>query len=336
MKKPIGKISSDLHMSCSQLPALMLHDAYRAPNDCLQAVARALSGERRKEIDSFAIRSGNHMENFILKDGAKTLGFNIDINITEPVASKNSTLQGSLDGIIQNKDSAVIKTDTSKNIYCIEIESDKCRIIDAIEIDGPGVAEAKLTSRRPQNTPYMDKGPIQAQGLMLCTGYSWAVIMTAYGTIPYYYFISADPNFQNKISEDVKEFDSKISEFKKTNVMPWYPAITSNDAQKTWNKSNPELPAINLSEACSIAAEEIIEAKRLISACKNKIDLHQAAIQSEMGAAEVALATDEEGLVTAEVSWGMSGARREYTVAAKPEKRAASLKIVEVQEPYEQ
>ena len=336
MKKAIGKISSDFYMSCSQLPALLLHDAYRAPNDCLQSVARALSGEGRKEIDSFAIRSGNHMENFILKDGAKTLGFEIDIDITEPVLASNTTLQGSLDGIIKNSDCKTIETDSSKNIYCIEIDGDRCNVIDEIEINGPGVAEAKLTSRRPQKIAYMDKGPIQTQGLMLCTGYSWAVIMTAYGTIPYYYFLLADSNFQNKISEDVKEFDSKIDEFKKTNEMPWYPAITSNDAQKTWNKSNPDLPAVKLSEASSIAAEEIIEAKRLIAACKKKIDLHQAAIQTEMGVAEVALATDEENLVVAEVSWGMSSARREYYVAAKPEKRSATLKIVEVNEPYEQ
>ena len=72
-----------------------------------------------------------------------------------------------------------------------------------------GVLEAKNTSHFPEDEPAATRGPIQCQGLMMCTGYKWAAIFVLYrGTELRCFLYAPDPATIAKIEADAIEFES--------------------------------------------------------------------------------------------------------------------------------
>tara|TARA_R100001443_G_scaffold46195_2_gene59141 strand:- start:483 stop:1490 length:1008 start_codon:yes stop_codon:yes gene_type:complete len=326
----IGKLSDDTVMSCSRLPALFGISSYSTPNDELRSSFEAVDREASKtngaapnRVDTFATRAGNHNENFILREGAKNLMLEIDTQITERVVHPTLPLQGSLDGILEG-DGRILSTDTGRNIYVIGQ--------DEIELDGPGVAEAKLTQDRVSKEPRAYRGPIQCQGLMMCTGYRWSAIFTSYGTSLHTFLISQDQATQMKIEQDVIDFQSRIDTYRKEGMRDWYPALHVNDAAATYNEPEKGLEPVNLDDELSQMVLDLQEAKRTEKAVRDLQAKYTARIMDFMGKHDMALARDGNGDVIAEVSWGMSNAIKEHVRKAVPARRAKTLKVIQTKD----
>tara|TARA_R110000765_G_scaffold343574_1_gene433623 strand:- start:344 stop:1345 length:1002 start_codon:yes stop_codon:yes gene_type:complete len=324
----IGKLSDDAVMSCSRLPALMGVSGFSSPNDevrksiaALDARAKGLPDPERDTAGE-AAEWGNRLENEILRTTAQRLKLDIDYQITERVQHNELRLQGSLDGIIAG-DGRVIDHDPSAGIYVVGA--------DSITLDGPGIAEAKLTGVMPLDEPAAYRGPLQCQGLMMCTGYKWAAIGTLYrGTELRIYLMGADPVMQSKIRGDVLDFSERLADYQKNGVVDWYPALSSNDAQSTFRVVEDDLPPINLDADASDLVMDLIAARQAQAAARKLIEAAQTQIMDRMALHPTAFAKNEDGEVFAEVTWGMSRARKEYSVSAKPAKRAGTLKIREL------
>ena len=325
-KNYIGKLTSDAVMSCSRLPAIMGYSQFSTPNDELTKSCTAASlGDQYKRDDSLndkdAIIMGNLYEGPILLDGARRLGLQIDAEITERVEHASLPLQGSLDGILHG-DGRIVTTDEEKGIYVYNAES--------VCLDGPGVAEAKLTSAFASETPAAYRGPIQCQGLQMCTGHKWHAIFTLYRGIDFRIYIGAeDAALQAKIADDVNDFQRRVDLFQREGVMDYYAAMTPNDASKTYQQPEDDLPAITLTGSVNETAHMLLKAKAQKANLERYISDLQTKIMDHMGLHSTAFVTDGEERV-AQITWPMTPARKEYTVKARGTGRAKSLRIKEL------
>jgi hypothetical protein len=332
-KKPekiIGKLSDDAVMSCSRLPAIMGVSGFSTPNDELRTSIDALDARRNgkasapRSSPSEAADWGNYMENEILRQTAERLDLTVNSQITERVQHEDLPLQGSLDGVLEG-DGFVRRhnpVEMRGGIYVVGA--------DSITLDGPGIAEAKLTGVMPLDEPAPYRGPWQVQGLMMCTGYKWAAIGTLYrGTELRVYLMAPDPVMQEKIRGDVLDFADRLAVYQKEGVVDWYPALTPNDAQETFRVVEDDLPPIDFNQEESDLVMDLIAAKEARSAAQAMIDAAQTRLMDRMALHPTAFAKNYNGEIFAEITWGMSAARKEYTVPAKPAKRAGTLRIKE-------
>ena len=325
--KLIGKLSDDAVMSCSRLPALFGWSSFSTPNDELRKSCDAWD---RQQSDgpppaweySEPASWGNYMENEILRQTAKRLSLEIKVDIEERVEHETLALQGSIDGILEG-DGRVLEHNPAAGIYIAGEGS--------IVLDGPGIAEAKLTSAYPLPEPAGYRGPAQVQGLMMCTGYTWSAIGTLYrGTELRIYVAGQDDALQEKISQDVIDFAARMSIYKRDGVVDWYPALSPNDAATTYTKSEGDLPPISLNQDNSDLVMDLIAAREAISAATALKNALQTRLMDVMGAHEKAIAVDEMGTAFAEIKWGMTAARKEAYHQAQPAKRAKTISVREV------
>ena len=319
----IGKLTDDQTMSCSRLPALLGLSSYSSPNDELQKSIAALEGKPRTGSSAGeAADWGNELENTILTVMAKRLGVPVDTQITERLEHEVLPLQGSLDGVLEG-DGRLIEHNPDRGIFVMNANS--------IVLDGPGVAESKLTSAPASDEPAPYRGPWQVQGLMMCGDTNWSALGILYrGTELRIYLAEADPAMQAKIADEVVDFERRVGLFRSDGVTDWYPPLDTNDAARTYSRGDDDVPPISLTGANSLRIAELIECKRTVKSMNSMITDLTLLIMDEMGSHTAAHAIDENGDQFAEIVWGMSAARREFTTPAKPPKRAKTLKIVEM------
>ena len=328
-KKLIGKITSDLMMSCSRLPALMGVNQYESPSDVLRSITTAIElGDdyvRPETSLNENVVWGNIHEGNILTEGCGRLGIrNPEIEILEPVIHPTLPLQGSLDGRGDGAGLTFV-TDAAAGIYVIGQ--------DEITLEGTGVLEAKSTNHFPELEPALTRGPIQCQGLMMCTGYKWAAIFVLYRGCELRIFLYApDPVWTSKIEADVLEFEGRLDTFRRDGVVDWYPAFSSNDAATMYDRSEPE-QVIDLNEDISDKVLELIDARRAQKTVKTLIDKLQGEIMDEMGNHENAVVY-EDGRAVASVKWGMTSGRKYKATEERytPPKRSKTLSITEFDE----
>lgn len=323
-KKYIGKLTDDAVMSCSRLPALFGVSPWSSPNDELRKSLMARGVKFESDTLQFtgneAATHGNNLEGYILIEGARKLGLEIDAEITERVAAFDIPLQGSLDGILYG-DGRTVTHDPANGIYCYNS--------DSVTLLGSGVAEAKLTNDYPSDQPRAYRGPIQCQGLQICTGFKWHAIFTFFrGTELRVFLGTGDAAIQAKIRHDVLDFQSRLDMQARDGVCDWYPAMSVNDASATYGSAEDDLPPITLDADMSALAREMIAIKADIKAKNARIDEIQTVIMDRMGLHTTAFVTDGTRNV-AELKWGMTPASKEYVVKARPPARAKSLKIKE-------
>jgi hypothetical protein len=329
MTEVIGKLSDDHVMSCSRLPALFGMSPWSSPNDELRKSIRAwdaskagLDPRESREPAGEAADWGNQLEDTILVEGAKRLGLKINTKVFERFDHAEIELQGSMDGILEG-DGRVVEHDPAAGIYVLSGSS--------VTLEGPGVAEAKLTRANPVNTPPAFRGPLQVQGLMMCSGYQWAAIFTLYqGTELRIYLTGADAAVQSKIREDVIDFDARMELYQTQNMSEWYPALTPNDAASAYSKPENDLPPVNFDGEHSQLVMDLIAAKAAEKASRELANKISARLMDYIGMHPGGLAKDDEGDVFAEVKWPMSAARKAYSVEAKPAARAQSLRVKEL------
>jgi hypothetical protein len=324
-----GKLSRDDEMSCSQLPALFGLSPFNSPQDVLMRAISSVQRQQRGEpakIESQdyieAAEWGNMMENPILRELARRLGLKIEIDIDQPVRHHELELGGSLDGILYG-DGRVVEHDPSKGIYVVGGGS--------ITLDGLGVAEAKLTRVAPLDEPAPYRGPIQVQGLMMCSGLKWAAIGTLYGgTELRIYLVKPDLATQEKIRHDVIDFAARIRTFRTQGVIDFYPALSPNDAIGVYTEPEEDIPPVELKGDMADIVMQLIGARAAKAAAAKLEAQATTLIMDRMALAPVAHAIDEDGVIFAEIEWGMTNGRKAYSVAASPPSRAKSLKVREL------
>ena len=329
MSEVIGKLSDDHVMSCSRLPALFGMSPWSSPNDELLKSMRAWDASEagrdpreNRDPAGEAAAWGNKLENTILEEGAARLGLKINTRVLERFDCKDAPLQGSMDGILEG-DGRVVEHDPAAGIYVLNGSS--------VALDGAGVAEAKLTRVNPLDTPAAYRGPVQVQGLMMCSGYQWAAIFTLYqGTELRIYLTAPDDAMQSKIREDVIDFDARMELYTTQGVTDWYPALTPNDAASAYSKPENDLPPVDFDGEHSQLVMDLIAAKAAEKASRELADKISTRLMDVIGMHPGGLARDDDGVVFAEVKWPMNAARKAYSVEAKPAARAKSLRVKEL------
>ena len=322
-KAAIGKLTDDVMMSCSRLPSLFGKNKYSSPNEELQKSFNALQPDyERPVIENDPIHFGNVSEPYNLEHAGKKLNMKVETGIEHPYLHDTLPLAGSVDGIGLAKNQT-IKTDEEKGVYCF---NENGKIIDSLDIDGPGILEAKLVGSYPTEVPDPSKGPIQVQGLMMCSGLTWSAVSILYqGMYHKVYVYKANPVLQKRIEEEVIEFDQRIKTYKRDGVTDWYPIFRPNEGPDVYTLDDG-LPTLNLTEELAGVAELILDAKENIKNTQIYLEKSQAELMSFMGNHQFA---EGHGI---KLEWGKTSPRKEYTVPANPGGRSKSLKISLVEE----
>ena len=318
-----GKLTDDVVMSCSRLPSLLgFNGKWSSPNEELQKSIDALDPEyKRPFLTNDAIHFGNVTEQVNLEYCVKKLKLSdLQVGITKPVIHKTYNLQGSLDGIA-NSSGQRLYTDRDKGIICLDADN---KIVESLFIKGPGVLEAKLTSAYPKDIPDPARGPIQIQGLMMCTDYTWGAIATLYQGIHHYVYVyESNKNIQSVISNEIKEFDLKINTYKEEGIVDWYPLFSPNEGAAVYSVDQG-LPSVKLSSADEDNIEKYLDAKEAVSAANKMKDSACKAIMDTLGSHQTGVGEYYK------VDWPMTNGRKGYVVQDSKPSRSKSLKIKEI------
>ena len=312
----VGKVTDDKQMSVSRLPALLGHSPYSSRNEELQYSRDAIAGTLEPWAGNEATGWGNTLEPVCIKIAGERLGVDrLVTEITEPYIHPELPLQASLDAVGEFEKPVTFVTDPDAGIYVVGA--------DIITLDGCGCIENKVTSVRPEDVPALHRGPIQAQGQMMCSGFKWAAVCVLYQGIEMRIFLFAPhPGTVAAISEAVLDFDQRLT------TGEWYDLERAHpgDALLLYPEADEEVPII-LEAECATFAKAIVTSKEAIKTCEQVIGDANLAIQSYMG---------NHGLAKCgayEIKWGMRNmkAQPEKTTPAKAAKTVRS-KTVTVKE----
>ena len=268
------KLTSDTMLSCSQLPAIMGHSKWATANDTLSFCMKAIQGEDPRTPAGEAADWGNALEESIIKEMVKRLGLETytmpDVAFQHPelplAASADAIATAPLDGL-------VIQHDPSKGIYVVGA--------DQIILTGFGVLESKLTKMAPEETLPLYRGPIQVQGVMMCTGMKWAAIGCLYSGVELRIYLFA-PHAATMDAIDVaaRDFESRLENFRQTGEPAWYPPSDSKDADRVWPNAKDE--DIDLGDHAEGIASAIIGLKAEIKRMEEEVAEKEVKLKSMM------------------------------------------------------
>lgn len=257
------KLTSDTMLSCSQLPAIMGHSKWASANDTLSFCMKAIQGEDPRTQAGEAADWGNALEETIINEMVKRLGLSDhqmpDIAFQHPwlplAASADSIGLAPLDGL-------VIKHDPSKGIYVVGA--------DQIILTGNGVLESKLTKMSPEDELPLYRGPIQVQGVMMCTGLKWAAIGCLYSGVELRIYLFAPHHAtMDAIEVAANDFESRLESFRQTGEPAWYPPADSKDADRVWPNAKDQ--DVDLGDEFEGIASAIVGLKHQIKEMEEQI-----------------------------------------------------------------
>jgi predicted phage-related endonuclease len=257
------KLTSDTMLSCSQLPAIMGHSKWASANDTLSFCMKSIQGEDARTPAGEAADWGNALEESIIKEMVKRLGLEGYTMPDEAFTHPELPLAASADAIaITPLDGLVIKNDPSKGIYVVGA--------DEIILTGSGVLESKLTKLSPEDTLPLYRGPIQVQGVMMCTGLRWAAIGCLYSGVELrIYLFSPHHATMDAIEKAAIDFESRLENFRQTGEPAWYPPQDSKDADRVW--PNAKDADIDLGDHAEGIASAIIGLKAEIKKMEEQV-----------------------------------------------------------------
>ncbi len=288
----VGKLTPDTIISASKVPALLGMSPYSSPNDILKEVVDIIHNDTRPAFwgGNEATRWGDRLEPVVLGEVAKRLSLtdvvlDHDIAVFHPTLEMACSLDGSGVGVGQ------VKTSVENLIYTMNAPE--------IDITGPGVLEAKVTSAMPEDMPPPQRGPLQLQAQMMCTGYTWGVVATLYRGIELRLFVyQEDDAIQQRIADAVDDFERRKRD------IDWYPPLTSEDANTAWGNVDDAAPPINLDDlGASMLISDLVQAKADKTDAEDRIEAAEVAIKEIMGNHEAAEGTVGNTLYN--VKWPM-------------------------------
>lgn len=315
----VGKVTDDKQMSASRLPALLGHSQYSSRNEELSYSLKAIAGELVPWEGNEATGWGNRLETICIQTAAERL--NVDrlvTDITVPYIHADMPLQASLDAVGEFDKPKTFRNDPERGIYIIGA--------DEITLSGPGCMENKVTSVRPEDAPALSRGPIQAQGQMMCAGFEWAAICVLYQGIELrtFLFNRHQPTI-DAITDGVLDFERRLH----TDPVDWYDLDDSHpgDGVLIYPEADIEVPVI-LDAAVLGIVEAYMSAKETIKNCEMVITKSDLVLQSQMGNHAIAHCGGYE------IKWPMRNTKAapEKIVPAKPatSKRQSKVSIKEM------
>lgn len=270
------KLTSDKQLSCSQIPALMGYSKWSTPNDVLEFCCKAINGDDPRTAAGEAADWGNLLESTIIAEMSARLHLDRFSFPQEAVPHPTLPLGGSLDAIghpSKDPDYLIVKHNPAAGIYVVGA--------DEIELNGPGVLESKLTRGFPEEELPLYRGPVQVQGLMMCTGYEWAAIGTLYNGIEMRIFLyKPHVGTMDKIGELTRDFQDRLDEFTETRSPLWYPPHDSKDADRVYNTAKDE--EIDLGDDAETLAENVLRSKAQIKDLEQQISDSEKQIKTLM------------------------------------------------------
>jgi len=267
------KLTSDTSLSCSQLPSLFGVSPYSTPNDVFTFCMKALRGEDPRTQAGEAADWGNALEPAIIAEMAKRLGLKSftmpDVAFQHP----DFSLAASADAIGVPEDNVVIQHDPSKGIYVVGA--------DSIALIGNGVLESKLTRGHPEEELPLFRGPIQVQGVMMCTGLDWAAIGCLYSGVELRIFLfKPHGTTRDEIRRKAEDFDHRLTTFTETGEIDYYPAANTKDANRVWANAREDEVDLGIDGEDLVA--EIVIAKQKMASLQEDIDQWETALKSMM------------------------------------------------------
>jgi len=267
------KLTADDMLSCSQLPALMGVSKWATPNDILQFCCKAIAGEDPRTKAGEAADWGNLLEETIVQEMVRRLGIKEYIMPDKAFQHKTLPLAASADAIATPEPGLIIEHAPDKGIFVVGANS--------ILLEGPGVLESKLTKSIPEDELPLYRGPIQVQGVMMCTGYKWAAIGTLYNGIELRIFLfQPHQATQDSIAELAEDFERRLEHFRQTGEIDFYLPQDSKDADRVYPAANDQ--EIDLGEDIEILANEIIKSKGAISDLEEYVKICETKIKIRM------------------------------------------------------
>jgi predicted phage-related endonuclease len=224
---------------------------------------KSIQGEDARTPAGEAADWGNALEESIIKEMAKRLGLEAYTMPDEAFTHPELPLAASADAIaITPLDGLVIKNDPSKGIYVVGA--------DEIILTGSGVLESKLTKLSPEDTLPLYRGPIQVQGVMMCTGLRWAAIGCLYSGVELRIYLFAPHHAtMDAIEKAAIDFESRLENFRQTGEPAWYPPQDSKDADRVWPNAKDE--DIDLGDHAEGIASAIIGLKAEIKKMEEQV-----------------------------------------------------------------
>ena len=268
------KLTSDTMLSCSQLPSIMGHSKWASANDTLSFCMKSIQGEDARTPAGEAADWGNALEESIIKEMVKRLGLEHYTMPEEAFLHPTLPLAASADAIaIAPLDGLVVKHDPSKGIYVVGQ--------DEIILTGSGVLESKLTRMGPEDELPLYRGPIQVQGVMMCTGLRWAAIGCLYSGVELRIYLFAPHNAtMDAIHNAAIDFESRLENFRQTGEPAWYPPADSKDADRVWPNAKDE--DIDLGDEVEGIASAIVGLKHQIKEMEEVIAVKEVKLKSMM------------------------------------------------------
>jgi hypothetical protein len=224
---------------------------------------KSIQGEDARTPAGEAADWGNALEESIIKEMVKRLGLEHYTMPDEAFTHPELPLAASADAIaITPLDGLVIKNDPSKGIYVVGA--------DEIILTGSGVLESKLTKLSPEDTLPLYRGPIQVQGVMMCTGLRWAAIGCLYSGVELRIYLFAPHHAtMDAIEKAAIDFESRLENFRQTGEPAWYPPQDSKDADRVW--PNAKDADIDLGDHVEGIASAIIGIKAEIKKMEEQV-----------------------------------------------------------------
>lgn len=267
------KLTSDKMLSCSQLPSLFGVSPYSSPNDVLMFCIKSILGEDARTPAGEAADWGNALEPAIIAEMAKRLGIDRYEMPDKAFQHPELALAASADAIALIDKPMVIKHDPSKGIYVMDG--------DSIELTGNGVLESKLTRGHPEDVLPLYRGPIQVQGVMMCTGLDWAAIGCLYSGVELRIFLfKPHAETMAQIENYAIDFQGRLTTFEETGEAQYYPAADSKDANRIWPTAREEEVELDIDAEDLVA--NIVLAKNKIASIQEDIDLWEKDLKEMM------------------------------------------------------
>ena len=302
----VGKLTPNNQLSASKTAALLNASPWETQNELLEAMISIDEGNPPKWIpQNEPMELGDFFEPLILQKAVDRLGLtNAELDITVPYQHDHLPLAASLDGTAVGKGSVVANWD--KGIYVPQG--------GAIDIEGIGVLEAKLTSARPEEIPAPHRGPLQLQAQLMCTGYKWGGVAVLYQSTTLRLVVyQADEVVQRRIREAVIDFENRRKNIDK------YPVVSPADGVAAYGRVDADAPPVELTDDGAEWVDHLMTAKANKAMAEREIDIATASIMDLMGSHDTAFATVGNRRVQVKWPTRKMRAQPEKIVPAKPE-----------------
>jgi predicted phage-related endonuclease len=316
----VGKVTPDDMASASLLPSILGINKYASPNDALLGCIDAIEGRPRPDIGNEAMSWGNTMEPIILKEAALRLGLdNLDLSHDRAYFHQFWRLACSLDGTALGR-GQLIEHDPEHGICVLGANS--------ITLDGLGVLEAKLTGSNVEDQPPLWRGPVQLQAQMAITGSTWGAVATLYRGVEMRIYLFAPHEVTLKaIEQAVSDFERRLTVYRETKTIDYYPPIDSADANRTWPLAKEQDDPLWLPGSDENLILDLLNEKAKIKTAENEISRLEKEIKAKMQEAPCARVGSYE------IRWPMRHyqAKAAYTVPASEARsvRQSTLTIKE-------